>query len=744
MFPTFAVVKRLFKYLSFSTVGVILLMLIFATVLEKYQGTPFASEHLYRSPWMIFLWIFLAITGGTFIILSKTYRRVAILLLHTSFLLILAGAFTTHMFGIQGVIRLRTEAPPTTVFIVSDGNIGRLPFQISLNKFHVEHYPGTFAPMDYISNISITDNGNIVNGTISMNNIFSYEGYRLYQSGYDADMQGTTLRVSYDPYGIAVTYTGYILLLISIIAYFFGKDSRFRKLLRSPLLKRSTAIILFILFSSVTLAEEPKTMSYDAAKEFGNLYIYYNNRICPLQTFAKDFTIKLCGKPVYNGYSAEEILAGWCLFPDEWRKEPIIKIKSKQIADILGIDDGYASYNDFTLPDGNYKLEKALRSSNNSPLRRAAHVAHEKYNLINMVCNGSMLRLYPHRNNNNETPVWYSPIDKQPTEVDVQEWTFIYDCMRNIAKAVSTQQDEMVIAELYRIKEFQRNGAGDACPSETRFNAEKIYNTHNYVRLLAMLCTVIGIVTFIYYCRKIAFMNSNNPLHKPLIAIIALIFCYLTAFIVLRGYVSGHLPLSNGFETMVFMAWSIILLTLFIQRRFAMSVPFGFLLCGLTLMVAMIGESNPQITQLIPVLQSPLLSLHVVVIMISYSLFAFAMMNGVTALALWNIKRDYRQIEYLAVVGKIILYPAVFLITIGIFIGAVWANVSWGRYWGWDPKEVWALITMLVYSLALHDGSLSIFRKPLAFHTFCIVAFITVLITYFGVNFVLGGIHSYA
>ncbi|MBR3884607.1 MAG: cytochrome c biogenesis protein CcsA [Bacteroidaceae bacterium] len=744
MFSTFVIVKRFLKYLSFSTVGEILLMLVFATILEKQHGTPFVSEHIYRSPWMIALWTVLAISGALFTLLSKIYKHIASCMLHISFLVILAGALTTYLFGKQGLLHLRTEAPPTTIYMISDGSIGRFPFQISLNEFRLECYPGTFAPMDYVSKITIIENGKDFEGVISMNNIFKYKGYRLYQSGYDDDMQGTTLYVSHDPYGIAITYTGYVMLLLSMLAYFFDKNCRFRKLLQSPLLKRGTTVVLF-LFASIGLANSANTLSHDFTKEFGNLYIYYNNRVCPLQTFAKDFTIKLYGKATYNGATAEEVLAGWCFYPETWSKEPMIKIKDREIATILGIEGKYASYNDFTLPNGKYKLENTLRNSNNNALRRAALKAHEKYNLIEMVCNGTILKLYPHYKGDNETPVWYSMSEKKPENFEAEQWPFMEHHLGNVAKLIKTQNYDKSIEELYIIRDLQRFTAGSSCPSDARFEAEKIYNTHNYIRILAMLCATIGIFTFIYYCRIIAFVvNIQNPLHKPLTALLILILAYLSIFMVLRGYIGGHLPLSNGFETMVFMAWCVTLLTLIVNSKFTMAVPFGFLLCGLALMVAMIGESNPQITQLIPVLQSPLLSLHVVVIMISYSLFAFAMLNGVTALTLWYIKKDYRQVEHLAVISKIILYPAVFLITAGIFIGAVWANVSWGRYWGWDPKEVWALITMLVYSLALHDKSLSIFRRPLTFHVFCIVAFITVLMTYFGVNFILGGIHSYA
>jgi ABC-type transport system involved in cytochrome c biogenesis permease subunit len=226
---------------------------------------------------------------------------------------------------------------------------------------------------------------------------------------------------------------------------------------------------------------------------------------------------------------------------------------------------------------------------------------------------------------------------------------------------------------------------------------------------------------------------------------LALVFVYLTVTMTLRGYIGNHLPLASGFETMQFMSWCTLLLAFLIQNKFGMASTFGALLSGLTLLVSMMGESNPQITQLMPVLSSPLLSIHVVVIMLSYSMLAFVMLNGITALVL-NISKNNceLQIERLYIISRIMLYPSVFLLTIGIFVGAVWANISWGRYWGWDPKEVWALITMLVYATALHPNLVPWLKKPLLFHLFSILSFISVLITYFGVNFILGGMHAYA
>lgn len=279
-------------------------------------------------------------------------------------------------------------------------------------------------------------------------------------------------------------------------------------------------------------------------------------------------------------------------------------------------------------------------------------------------------------------------------------------------------------------------------PSNLTFKAEKLYNSLDWDRPLAMFLATLGIVLFVITCRCVG-RSQQLPKWASMAAafVLALSLAYLTTALILRWIVSGHVPMTNGFETMQFMAWATVLIALLMRKRSMLVLPFGILTAGLALMVASFGESNPQITQLMPVLASPLLSIHVAVIMIAYSLLAFLMLGGLMALL---VRRDQAMVERLQIVGQILLYPAVFLLTIGVFIGAIWANTSWGTYWSWDPKEVWALITLIIYALPLHGQSLPVFRKPLFFHGYCIAAFLSVLITYFGVNFILGGMHSYA
>jgi cytochrome c-type biogenesis protein CcsB len=747
---------KLLKRTAFSLLGILLLILTIATILEKIYGMDFVNEYIYSSVPFVILWGVTAITSLLYIIKSKLHRQPVIFLLHLSLLFILAGAFTTWIYGEQGTMRVR-QGEQQTSFTDSKGISHQLPFSITLNQFEIIYYKGTLAPMDFISHISVADKDchRQIQGKVSMNHIFSYQHYRFYQSGYSEDNEGSVFSVSHDPYGIGITYAGYTLLLLSTVFFFFSPQSRFRQLLKSPLLHRSLTVILLLFAFSLNSnflkanSTSPKVLPREVAEHFGDLYILYNNRICPLQTFARDFTVKLYGSSSYKGLTPEEVLTGWLFYYDSWKNEPIIRIKSNEARKLLEIEGNYARLKDYISTINEYKLEKMMnhiRSGEQVTDKRGIEEADEKFNIINLVCTGAMMKIFPCRNIAGKTLEWYSQSDQLPQDMDNDKWVFIRKSMSYVNEMIVMKKYNDACLLLEKIKKYQQKECDGLLPADNKFKAEKIYNQFDYSKSVAMACICIGLICFIYYCHCMA--SQKRTSRKAIIILnilLWIVFTYLSAAICLRGYVSNHLPLSNGFETMQFMAWCTLLLTFLLQRKFAMLLPFGFLLCGLTLMVSMLGESNPQITQLMPVLQSPLLSIHVVVIMIAYSLLAFIMLNGVTAVILHQSQKECKeQIERLQIISQIILYPAIFLLAIGIFIGAVWANVSWGRYWGWDPKEVWALITMLVYALALHPRSLPWFHRTMFFHVFCITAFITVLITYFGVNFLLGGMHSYA
>ncbi len=506
-------------------------------------------------------------------------------------------------------------------------------------------------------------------------------------------------------------------------------------------------LITILIHCALSFVHSQTTLPHDVANEFGNLLVYHNNRICPLQTLARDYTIKLTGKTSYKNFSAEQVLLGWFFYYEEWRNEPMIKIKGKDAQQTLGIEGKYASFNDFTSPQG-YKLT-GTQGKNFS-------AADEKYNLIMMHLTGSLLKIFPHNNaqsknttnhNNYELCIencalihWFSLNDNLPADMPQAEWLFIRKSMNLVAEYIAHNQYDEAIDLIRKIRRYQDTQLGTLAPSKTRITAERIYNHLNFNRPLAMALMTIGILLYV-----ITIITNQAPLWSWLILTPSAI--YLLFAVILRGYIAGHFPLSNGFETMQFLALIASLmpfLTLLFRgtrkiktnsqlNNSSFLITNSTLICGIALMVATMSELNPRITLLMPVLQSPLLSIHVMVIMISYTLFALITLNAIVNLIKIKTNTQLSTLTF-----------ALFLLTAGIFIGAIWANVSWGRYWGWDPKEVWALITMLIYSLPLHRASLKIFQNPRFLNWYYIFAFLSVVITYFGVNFILGGMHSYA
>ncbi|WP_289074215.1 cytochrome c biogenesis protein CcsA [uncultured Bacteroides sp.] len=728
---------KISKQTTIITISLLIIIMVSATITEKTYGTSFVSRFFYSNPLFMALWFAAAISGIVYIIKRKLYKRIITFCMHASFIVILAGAFITHTSGLQGSIHLRMDENPKQSFKTTDETEHKLPFSISLKEFRTEYYSGTNTPMDYVSTISIHD-GSDTEGTVSMNRIFKHRGYRFYQSGYDADGKGSTLYVSHDPIGIAVTYTGYILLFLSMILFFFEKKSAFKKRISAA------CILLSIPFAS-SFAENklPPTLPAGTAEVFGNIRVNHNGRIAPLQTLAIDFTKKIYGGKSYKGLSAEQVLTGCFFYYDYWKEEPFIRIKSKYVQKVLGIEGRYARLTDFIGRNG-FKIDNQLKTEKDIKRIRELEEAAEKFSLISSLCTGNLLKIYPVFDNEKSTYTWYSIPDNLPSDIERDKWLFIRYSMNYIAEKVAMKDFGEAEKLIEKIIGFQKKEAGNSLPSDTEFKAERIYNSFANLKLLAMFCLTIGIFGYIFQIYNVVKGKRKNGTNLCLFILLFPTLGYVSGIIALRWIISGHIPVSNGFETMLIMSVVSILFNIIFYRRMNNSVSVGYIISGLALLVAMMGDSNPAITPLMPVLSSPLLSIHVMSIMISYSLFAIMMLNGISAEILHRSGKRDNEICSLEDSSRIILYPAVFLLVFGIFIGAIWANVSWGRYWGWDPKEVWALITMLIYSAALHTESIRSFRSPMFFHRFCILAFISVLITYFGVNFILGGMHSYA
>ncbi len=655
----------------------------FATVIEKYRGTTFVSEHIYGAWWFSALWAVLTIAAFAYIIQQRLYKRWAVMLLHLSFVVILAGALTTHLFARRGIVRLRTNVPEM-IFIDKDNRVEHLPFSLTLKEFRIINYPGTDAPLDYQSIVK-SGNDEVV---VYMNHIGNIDGYRLFQQSYDTDGEGVTLGISHDPYGIAITYVGYLLLLIGIIATLLSRKTQMRSLYRKAM--RPMALLFTIHYALFANAAPLPVVDKDIAHRMGTIHVLYNNRICPLNTVATDFTMKLTGSASWKGYSADEVFFSWMIYYMPWEEE-LLK---------------------------------------NNPKQKGAE---ERKAIVEMFYNGQFTKIFPYRLD--DAVSWYSPGGQVlPREIPVKEQFFIKQSMDFLTEAIVTGQRDRAFEIIAKIKLFQQDMIGDVLPSKSKTQAELFYNmmySQKWPVFLSLTLSLLLCIAMLFWRKRV--------IRYSLFTFAFLLFAYITLSLGLRWWLGGHIPVSNGPETMLFMAWVMLLLTILIQKKFPIILAFGPLISSFCLLVAMLGGSSSQLTPLMPVLQSPLLSIHVMTVMCAYALFALQMLLGIYAFGAPN-----SNLERITALSQLLLYPAVFLLTIGIFLGAVWANVSWGNYWSWDPKESWALITLMVYAVPLHKSSISRFRSTRFYHIYMICAFLAVIITYFGVNYLLGGMHSYA
>ncbi|MDR2868116.1 MAG: cytochrome c biogenesis protein CcsA, partial [Bacteroidales bacterium] len=564
----------------------------------------------------------------------------------------------------------------------------KLPFNVSLSDFEVENYPGTDTPKDFISDIVITDHGKTLSQRISMNHIVKYKNYRLYQNNYDPDLQGSVLSVNYDPWGISFTYLGYILLLISIILALFKKNGYYRSLF-----KKTTAGML-LLIVGISLSAQP-TLTKEEATSFGNLAMLYQGRVAPVSTYACDFTLKLYNTTDYKDFTAEQVLAGWIFYPEEWEK----------------------SY-DFSETDLNIKTEKMET-------------------LMGLLF-GTSLKIFPKEHQ------WYAPADDL-RGLSSQDTIFIGHVLQLLAESVHAGQHDDTKMIIDKMAVYQNKNAAERSVSAAKLKTESFFNHFQPLGWLYKINLFFaGLVLLMLFWKK---MPKKFKIGLNVLVYIQLIhsFAFLTLIMGLRWYISGHIPLSNGYETVLFATWIMMLATLFFAKKQKILLLAGFLLSGVTLMMLSMGVLNPQINSLMPVLHSPWLIVHVSVIMISYALFAFTFILAIIAL-IAHFRAGEKALlleQKLTNISKILLFPGIALLSIGIFIGAVWANITWGRYWGWDPKEVWALITLMVYGVTLFDQSLPFLQKKQAYHLYLIFAFLFVLMTYLGVNVLMGGVHSY-
>lgn len=761
------------KKVLFALYALVVVIMGSATVVEKFQGTDFVASHIYGAWWFSLLWALLAATATAYFLKHRTKSWSGIAL-HISFAIILAGALITHVSSERGMIHLRQGAY-TDRYTVYDGDMNphdrTLPFQMRLERFNVKYHAGTDAAQDYVSQFTITDHGQTVRGEVSMNRIFSYGSMRFYQASYDSDMLGATISTNSDPMGIPVTYTGYALLFLSLVGMLFDPRGNYRRLLGSPMLRKGALAIMLVFglgTAPVTASAADQSESVKAhylpeatAEKFGSLYILYNSRICPMQTFALDFTKKLYGARSYKGLTAEQVLTGWIFWGEEWMNEPMLKMKSGDMKETLQLADYVSAGSFFNSDMGGYTIGpyvKEYYDGNRDKFHTQVAAVDDKIQLVMDLRRGLLLKIFPYTANGKTT--WLAPTEDMPKTLDYKHQQFIqtvFTLLFDEAEAGNFRQMDEIVGKMQK---YQTKNGGSSLPTAKQTKAERMYNSVPFATILFMLCLTMGVLTFIYtvtrLCRQCRLEDNRDVRAGKLslldrvstavsYAVMLAAFAALSYCEYLRWTISGTLPMANGYETMLFVAWTVQLVTLLMAPRFRILLTCGFLMSGFFLLVSHIGQMDPQITHVMPVLNSPLLSVHVSIIMMGFALLSLTFINGITALIVRLANRNAANTMLaLEQLSLLFLYPAAAALGIGIFVGAIWANVSWGQYWGWDPKEVWALITFMVYAVALHPRTLPQLRRPIAFHIFMVLAFLTIIMTYFGVNYFLGGMHSYA
>ena len=608
------------------------------------------------------------------------FRNPVLASLHAGILLVIVGALLTWLSEDSGQLHLRV-GESASEFESESGAMVSLPFSVKLMDFKVDYYPGTRTPCNYVSTVEV--NGE--KSEIWLNHILRRKGYRFYQSAYDEDALGAVLLVSHDPWGTAVVYAGYLLLMLSMIALFFSGKTHWAGLRR---LGAAASIMLLVGINAAnageadgSLVRKPKTVPVELAEKMGRLCVNYNGRIAPLETMMQDYVLKVYARKSMYGYTAGQVFIGWMFWYDSWKKQPV-------------------------------RNEDEARA------------------LMESVASGLALKMFPLPGEDGSIR-WYSPSEHLPGTLDPQEWLFLRKVLTLVRSYCIEGNYEKACETLDKIGKWQHEKLPEALPSQTRISAEIFYNAIGLPRVPAILSLIVGLFAFVA-----GVLGFKKDWVWTAYAGISLV--YLLLLIGLRWWISGHLPMTSGFEMMLLIACLAFGITLANARRRSYFLPLGILLGGFATLVSSMSRSNPQIGSLMPVLSSPLLCLHVSSMMISYTLFGLVALNSLTGL----VKRDHSQI--CANRSALILYPALFTLVTGTILGSVWANISWGSYWTWDPKETWSLITILVYALPIHSRSLRIFNRPTIFNIYCLLAFASVLFTYFGVNYLLGGMHSYA
>jgi len=737
-----------------------------ATFIENDFGSIRARELVYNSLWYHFVLLFASINLILVIYKTKMWKVKSRVLLHISFIIILFGALVTYIFGLDGTMTIQ-EGKSSNIIVVANNNI-EIPFEIKLNNFELTRYPGSRSPSEFSSEITLIDSANNIkfDRTISMNNTLTYQGYKFFQTSYPNDEKGTILSVNNDP-GVEITYIGYALLFITLILNLFDKQSRFWFLIQK-VKNMPIAGLLFPLlllgslqtpaFSSdskyiLTYLQEHKDNSKELADAFGSLVVQDPvGRMKPLDTQNREILNKLSGKDTWQGMSANQVILGMFSRPTIWKKVKIIRVKTPKLREVLGVNDTqkYVTFMDFFDENGKYKLTSEVERANKKvqsargTYDRDLIKADERLNIIFMSYRGVLLTIFPLPNDKEDKWVDFKTMFNKVNNSKIKRSTSrLLDVAynRNYEKGLKYIED---------IKQYQKETSKHLIPTDEKLETELWYNKTNLFFKLSIAYLLLGILFLFYGLTSIFFNKLANNRVKSFVAYTAIaLFLVHTFGIAIRWYIGGYAPISNTYETMIYISYSSVIASILFFRKSIMALSASFIMAGIFIFAAYLGEIDPQITNLVPVLKSYWLSIHVSVITASYGFLGLGAILGMVSLLLFILRSENRKhidqhIENITYINEITLILGLILLVIGNFLGAIWANESWGRYWGWDPKETWAYISILVYTIVLHIRLLKDIYSSYLFSVLSVLSFSSILMTYFGVNFYLAGMHSYA
>ena len=667
------------------------------------------------------------------------------------------------------------QHPPTTItlnglqFHLSYGaREEKLPFSLTLNDFIAEKYPGTEnSYASFKSKVTVSGGGETFPYDIEMNHILNYQGYRLFQSSFHPDEQGTILSVNRDFWGTLITYIGYILLFVSLLAFMFVGKSRFRKLNQQlkDLQAKRIAIVLALCFGSFATAQTSMVVPDKAhAEKFGAMLIQDDGRFKPVNTFSSELLRKLSKHDTYKGLTSDQVLLSMLLSPQAWYDSDIIYVRkaNDSLHRFLGVSKGtkWVKPKDFFDANGQYKLAPLLKDiyNTNTPnqFQKDFKEVDQRIGLLNRALQGDIFKVFPVPNDPNHK--WISHLDYVNDTLQITDplyKQFVKNALPAylilLQQATETGDYSKADKVLNNIKLQQEFYSAEVLPSSAKVQTELWYNRINIFEQLFQAYLYLGTVLFIVLLWNI-FIPKQIFRRLTQIGIALLWICFIlhTVGLAVRWYLSGHAPFSDAYESMIYVGWSAIGVGLFFSRRSPLTVAATAFVTAMILMIAHWNWMDPAIGTLQPVLNSYWLMLHVAVIVGSYGPFALGMLLGVINLLLMIVttRKNVHKInliqQELTIVNELALTVGLVMLTIGNFLGSMWANESWGRYWGWDPKETWALISIMVYALVIHLRLIPHWRGRWVFNFMSIVAFSSILMTYFGVNFYLTGMHSYA